>query len=96
LITTADKPVLVDFWAAWCVPCQIVSPIVEQIAKAYSGRLITVKVNIDAKQHIALQYQIGSIPTVMMFWKGQPILRIVGAQSFEQIKQQIDAQWPTS
>jgi thioredoxin len=91
---TSEKPVLVDFWAAWCVPCQVVSPIVEQIAKAFSGRLITVKVNIDLKQHIAMRYMVGSIPTVMMFWKGQPVLRIVGVQSFEQIKQQIDAQWP--
>lgn len=91
---TSDKPVLVDFWAAWCIPCQAVSPIVEQIAKEFSGRLLTVKVNIDQKQHIALRYQIGSIPTVMMFWKGQPVMRIIGVQSFEQIKQQIKAQWP--
>lgn len=96
MITTADKPVLVDFWAAWCVPCRTVSPIIEQIAKAYSGRLITVKVNVDEKSQIAAKYQIGSIPTVMMFWKGEPVLRIVGTQSFEQIKQQIDAQWPAS
>jgi thioredoxin len=94
LITTSDKPVLVDFWASWCVPCQVVSPIIEQIAKAYSGRLITVKVNVDDKQHIALHYQVVSIPTVMMFWKSQPLLRIIGVQSFEQIKQQIDAHWP--
>jgi thioredoxin 1 len=96
LITTSDKPVLVDFWAAWCVPCQMVSPIVEQIAKAYSGRLITVKVNVEEKQNIAAPYQIVSIPTVMMFWKGQALLRIIGVQTFEEIKQQIDAHWPVT
>jgi thioredoxin 1 len=94
LITTWDKPVLVDFWAAWCLPCRAVSPVVEQIAKAYSGRLITVKVNVDEKQHIAAQHQIASIPTVMLFWKGQALLRIVGVQSFDEIKQQIDTHWP--
>jgi thioredoxin len=94
LISTSDKPVLVDFWAAWCGPCQMMSPIVGQIAKSYTGRLITVKVNVDEKQHIAAQYQISNIPTVMMFWKGQILLQIMGVQSFEQIKQQIDAHWP--
>jgi thioredoxin 1 len=94
LITTSDKPVLVDFWAAWCVPCRMVSPIVEQIAKAYTGRLITVKVNVDEKQHIAAQYQISNIPTILLFWKGQTLMQIMGVQSFEQIKQQIDDHWP--
>ncbi len=94
LIATSDKPVLVDFWAAWCLPCRAVSPIVEQIAKEYSGRLITVKVNVDEKQHIATHYQIASIPTVMMFWKSQPLMRIIGVQSFDDLKQQIDAHWP--
>lgn len=96
LITTSDKPVLVDFWAAWCVPCQIVSPIIVQIAKAYSDRLVTIKVNVDERQLIAARYQIGSIPTVMMFWKGQPLLRIVGVQSFEEVKKQIEERWPAA
>jgi thioredoxin 1 len=94
LIFTSEKPVLVDFWAAWCAPCRILSPTVVRIAKEFSGRLITVKVNVDEKQHIAARYQIGSIPTVMMFWKGQSLLRIVGVQSFEEIKQQIEEHWP--
>jgi thioredoxin 1 len=96
LITTSVKPVLVDFWAAWCIPCQIVSPTIVQIAKEYSGRLLTVKVNVDEKQHIAIRYDVGSIPTVMMFWKGQSLLRIIGVQSFDEIKQQIDIHWPAA
>jgi thioredoxin len=94
LITTADRPVLVDFWAEWCGPCRVMGPIIKQIAVEYSGRLITVKVNIDKKQDIAIKYQIASIPTVMMFWKGQALMRISGVQPINEIKKQIDAQLP--
>jgi len=94
LITNSTKPVLVDFWAEWCGPCRMVSPVVERIAREYSGRLTTVKVNVDEKQHVAVQYNIRSIPTIMMFWKGQVLLQTVGAQSFESLKQQIDAKLP--
>ena len=94
LISSPDKPVLVDFWAEWCGPCRMVSPVVVRIAREYSGRLTTVKVNVDEKQHVAAQYNIRSIPTIMMFWKGQVLMQIVGAQSFESLKQQIDAKLP--
>jgi thioredoxin 1 len=94
LLNTADKPVLVDFWAEWCGPCRVTGPIIKQIAGEYSGRLITVKVNVDKKQDIAAQYQIASIPTIMMFWKGQEIMRLTGALPYDEIKQQIDAVWP--
>ena len=72
----------------------MVSPIVQQIAKEYAGRLITVKVNVDKKSHVAARYQIQSIPTIMMFWKGEPIMRAVGAQSHAQLKEQIERHWP--
>ncbi|HUI93502.1 MAG TPA: thioredoxin [Chitinivibrionales bacterium] len=94
LIFTYEKPVLVDFWAVWCAPCRIMSPTIEQIAKEYSGRLLAIKVNVDDKPLIATRYQIGSIPTVMMFWKGKPVLRIIGAQPLEEVKRQIDEHWP--
>jgi thioredoxin 1 len=96
LIVQSDKLVLADFWADWCGPCHIVAPVIEQIAKAYSGRLTVIKVDVDEKPQIAQMYGIRSIPTIMLFWNGQPIMRVVGALSFEQLKQQIEQHYPES
>ena len=90
LINTSKKPVLVDFYADWCGPCKIVSPIIQNLAKEYSGKIITVKINIDMKQQIASQFQIQSIPTIMMFYKGRALFRLVGARPYEIVKNNID------
>lgn len=90
LIRQADKPVLVDFWAEWCAPCRMVSPLIEKLASEYKTELMAIKVNIDKKQHIAAQYQISGIPTIMMFHHGTPVMRLTGALPYEQLKNNIE------
>ncbi|MBN2659423.1 MAG: thioredoxin [Spirochaetales bacterium] len=94
LISNNEKPVLVDFYADWCGPCKMVSPVIKRIAGEYKGKLITVKVDTDRKPAIAGKYQISSIPTIMMFFKGQPVMRLQGAHPYESIKSSIDSNWP--
>lgn len=89
LINESDVPVLVDFWAPWCGPCRMVSPAIAKLANELKGKIMVVKVNVDEKQHVAARYQIQSIPTIMMFFKGNIMMRLVGAHPFEKIKQEV-------
>ncbi|HSK24365.1 MAG TPA: thioredoxin [Egicoccus sp.] len=79
-VLDADAPVLVDFWAEWCGPCRMVSPIVDEIADEHGGKLKVLKLNVDENPGTAREYGVMSIPTLMVFKDGQPDKRIVGAK----------------
>ena len=86
----ADRAVLVDFWAEWCVPCHMVSPVVEEIARANPERLKAVKMNVDDNPETARKFSVLSIPTLILFKDGQEKARVVGARGKEAILREIE------
>jgi thioredoxin 1 len=90
-VTQAPGLVMVDFWAVWCGPCQMVAPIVEELAGEYGDKLKVRKLNTDENPEVAGRYQVMSIPTIIFFKGGQPVEKLIGARSKRQFKEVIDS-----
>ena len=91
MVLQAKTPVLVDFWAAWCAPCRMVAPVVEELAKEYEGRVSFVKLDVDQNPRTASQYGIMSIPTLLIYKNGAPVSNIVGFRPKADLKRSLDA-----
>ena len=84
-VISSKKPILVDFWASWCGPCQMIAPIVEEISNELSERIEVGKINVDEQPEIAIKYDVMSIPTLILFKDGNVVNTIIGYHSKEEI-----------
>lgn len=89
-ILKSDKPVLVDFWAPWCGPCKMVAPELEAVASEYEDKAIVAKINVDEQQQLASQYDVMSIPTLLILKDGEEIERLVGYRPRKDLMDAID------
>lgn len=94
LINNSSLPVLVDFYADWCAPCTMVSPVIAQLAKEYSGKIITVKVDTEKRPAVSGRYAVQSIPTIMLFYKGKQLMRLQGAHPYASLKAELEKHLP--
>ena len=91
VVTASEQPVVVDFWATWCGPCRMISPIVDQLAEKYAGRVNVVKCNVDESTDIPVKFSIRNIPTLLFFKNGELVDRLVGAAPQAELEKKIEA-----
>ncbi|MCL5019380.1 MAG: thioredoxin [Patescibacteria group bacterium] len=90
-VMQSNSPVLVDFWAEWCAPCRMVGPVIDELAEEYKEKIKIGKVNVDENSQTPSKFGIMSIPTLMFFKGGEPVKTLIGAQSKETLKREIDS-----
>jgi thioredoxin 1 len=90
-VLQSDKPVLVDFWAEWCMPCRMLAPTIDKIAESYADKVKVGKVDTDSNREVAIKYQISAIPTVILFKNGQVAQKFVGLKQEREFKEAIDS-----
>ena len=86
----SSTPALVDLWAAWCGPCRLIAPLIEELAGTYQGRVVIGKLNVDEHPQIAAEYRVMNIPTLLLFKGGQEVDRIVGVQPKQELVRRIE------
>ena len=89
-VLSSSLPVIVDFWAEWCMPCKMLTPVIDELAKEYEGKVKFAKVNVDNNTELATNLQILSIPVLIVFNKGKEVTRIVGVNPKQEIEREIN------